>query len=317
MESRERAGISIGWSRREALRALSAAAAVAILDGPKMTPPAPPLRSRAIPSSGELLPVVGLGTWQTFDVGSAAADRAPLEATLRLFARRGARLVDSSPMYGRSESVVGEISGKLGLASTLFFATKVWTTGRSAGIAQMEASQRALGAPRLDLEQVHNLMDVATHLPTLRAWKGDGKIRYVGISHYDASAYGEVEAVLRREKLDFLQINYSVAEPESGRRLIPLAAERGIAVVANRPFGGGGLLRKASGIPLPACAEALGCGSWAPLLLKWILADEAVTCAIPGTGRPEHLEENLAAGLGRLPDSAERREISRAAEAFA
>jgi diketogulonate reductase-like aldo/keto reductase len=316
MENPEGAGVPVGWSRREALRMLSAAAAVAILDGPKMTP-TPTLRSRAIPSSGELLPVVGLGTWQTFDVGSAAADRVPLEATLGLFARRGGRLVDSSPMYGRSESVVGEIAGKLGLASTLFFATKVWTTGRRAGIEQMEASQRALGAPRLDLEQVHNLVDVATHLPTLRAWKDAGKIRYVGISHYDASAYGEVESVLRREKLDFLQINYSVAEPESGRRLIPLAAERGVAVIANRPFGGGGLLRKSSGRPLPGCAEALGCRSWAPLLLKWILADEAVTCAIPGTARPEHLEENLEAGLGRLPDAAERREISRAAEAFA
>jgi len=295
---------------------LSAAAAVALLEGPKVTP-APAPRARAIPSSGELLPVVGLGTWQTFDVGGSSAERTPLEATLGLFARRGGRLVDSSPMYGRSESVVGEIAAKRGLAPTLFFATKVWTTGRRAGIAQIEASQRALGTPRLDLEQVHNLVDVATHLPTLRAWKDAGKIRYVGVSHYDASAYGEVESVLRREKLDFLQINYSVAEPDSGRRLIPLAAERGVAVIANRPFGGGGLLRKASGRPLPECAEALGCGSWAPLLLKWILADEAVTCAIPGTGRPEHLAENLGAGLGRLPDAAERRAIARAVEAFA
>jgi diketogulonate reductase-like aldo/keto reductase len=297
---------------------VTAAAAAAILDGPKLTTtPAASPRTRPIPSSGELLPVVGLGTWQTFDVGASAADRAPLEATLGLFVRRGGRLVDSSPMYGRSESVVGEIAGKLGISATLFFATKVWTTGRDAGIEQMERSLRAFGAPRIDLEQVHNLVDVETHLPTLRAWKDAGKIRYLGITHYDAGAYSEVESLLRREKLDFLQINYSVAEPESGRRLLPLAAERGVAVVANRPFGGGGLLRKASGRPLPDCAEALGCKSWAPLFLKWILADEAVTCVIPGTGRPEHLEENLAAGSGRLPDPAERRAIERAAEAFA
>jgi diketogulonate reductase-like aldo/keto reductase len=316
MESLEGSRHPGGWSRRETLRVLSAAAAVAMLGGSRMTA-AESLRTRAIPSTGERLPAVGLGTWQTFDVGSSAAERGPLEATLGLFARRGGRLVDSSPMYGRSESVVGEIAAKLGVGSALFFATKVWTTGRRAGIEQMETSLRAFGSPRLDLEQVHNLVDVATHLPTLRAWKDAGKIRYVGISHYDASAYGEVEAVLRREKLDFLQINYSVAEPESARRLIPLAAERGVAVIANRPFGGGGLLRKAAGRRLPDCAEALGCRSWPPVLLKWILADEAVTCAIPGTGRPEHLEENLAAGLGRLPDAAERRAISRAVEAFA
>ena len=316
MESFEKSAGSRGWSRREALRILSAAAAAAMLDGPKLTPDAAP-RTRPIPSSGELLPAIGLGTWQTFDVGASAAERAPLETTLSLFARRGGRLVDSSPMYGRSESVVGEVAGKLGLSSTLFFATKVWTTGRRAGIEQMERSQRALGAPRLDLEQVHNLVDVATHLATLRAWKDAGKLRYVGITHYDESAYGEVESLLRREKLDFLQINYSVAEPESGRRLLPLAAERGVAVIANRPFGGGGLMRRAAGRPLPECAEALGCRSWAPLLLKWILADPAVTCVIPGTGKPEHLEENLAAGVGPLPDAAERRAITRAAEAFA
>jgi len=316
MERLERADGSPGFSRRDALRMLSAAAAVAILDGPKVTP-APSPRTRPIPSSAELLPVVGLGTWQTFDVGASAAERAPLEATLALFARRGGRLVDSSPMYGRSESVVGEIAGKLGISPTLFFATKVWTTGRREGIEQMERSREALRAPRLDLEQVHNLVDAATHLPTLRAWKDAGKIRYIGITHYDAGAYAAVESLLRSETLDFLQINYSVAEPESGRRLLPLAAERGVAVIANRPFGGGGLLRKASGRPLPECAPALGCRSWPPLLLKWILADEAVTCVIPGTGRPEHLEENFGAGVGRLPDAAERRAIARAVEAFA
>ena len=298
---------------------LSAAAAVAILDGPKVTPT--PARSEAerSPPRESSCRSSGSAPGRPSTSGSAAADRAPLEATLGLFARRGGRLVDSSPMYGRSESVVGEISGKLGLASTLFFATKVWTTGRRAGIEQMEASQRALGAPRLDLEQVHNLVDVATHLPTLRAWKDAGKDplrRHLRTT--TPSAYGEVESVLRREKLDFLQINYSVAEPESGRRLIPLAAERGVAVIANRPFGGGGLLRKASGRPLPACAEALGCRSWAPLLLKWILGGRGRDLRHSRDGAcPSISRRTSRAGLGRLPDAAERREISRAAEAFA
>ena len=298
-------------SRREALYLLGAAAA-AVAD-PGVFRAEEPLRTRPIPSSGEALPMIGIGTWRTFDVGGDEAERGPLEEVLSAFARRGGRLVDSSPMYGRAEGVVGALAAKLGIASRLFLATKVWTTGRDAGIAQMERSARELRKTPLDLEQVHNLLDVDAHLPTLREWKARGRIRYVGISHYLASAYPDLERILRREPVDFLQINYSVVEPEAGERLLPLAAERGIAVIANRPFGGGGAIARAAGRPLPDFAADLGCGSWAQLFLKWILGNPAVTCAIPGTGKLAHLEDNLRAARGPLPDETMRRRIADAA----
>ncbi len=268
--------------------------------------------SRAIPSSGEALPVLGLGTWQTFDVGSSASERRPLEEVLRRFAAGAARLVDSSPMYGRSEEVAGEIAQKLGLTDSLFLATKVWTSGRKAGLAQMERSLERLRRGRLDLLQVHNLLDAKTHLATLSEWKKEGRVRYVGVTHYTASAYPEVESILSAEKLDFLQINYSIAEPEAGERLIPLAARRGVAVIANRPFGGGEALRRLAGRPLPAWAAELDCRTWAQLFLKWILADRAVTCVIPATASVRHLEENLAAAAEPLPEAAARRRMQRA-----
>jgi diketogulonate reductase-like aldo/keto reductase len=288
---------------------LSGGAAVALA----VTPEEPArLRTRPIPSSGEQLPVVGIGTWQTFDVGPSRAERRPLEDVLRLFAERGGRVVDSSPMYGRSEGVVGEIAKGLGVTERLFLATKVWTTGRQDGIEQMERSMAELGAPRLDLEQVHNLVDVGTHLKTLADWKSRGRVRYVGITHYSAAAHGAVERLLVSEKLDFVQINYSIVEPEAENRLLPMAAERGVAVIANRPFGGGDALRRASARELPPWAEEAGCRSWAQLFLKWILANPAVTCVIPGTGKAKHLEDNLGAALGPLPGTTERRRIARA-----
>jgi aryl-alcohol dehydrogenase-like predicted oxidoreductase len=297
------------------LRLLSGAAAAAFLGPPgrasgERPPDAGVLRTRAIPSSGEELPVVGIGTWQTFDVGASPAERRPLEEVLKLFGQRGGRVVDSSPMYGRSEEVLGEVAQELGLTDSLFLATKVWTTGRQAGIEQMEQSLRRLRTSRIDLEQVHNLVDAETHLETLSAWKEAGRIRYVGITHYSSTAYREVERFLRSKKLDFLQINYSLVEPEAGERLIPLAAERGVAVIANRPFGGGEGLRRALRRPLPPWAQEVGCRSWAQFFLKWILADTAVTCVIPGTGKVRHLEDNLAAALGPLPDAAQRRRMA-------
>ena len=305
---------SEGLSRRETLRLLSAAAAVGIFgEAPSPAPAA--MRARPIPSTGETLPVVGIGTWRTFDVGSSPSERGPLEEVVALFRERGGRVVDSSPMYGRSEGVVGEIAQRLGATESLFFATKVWTTGREAGIEQMERSARELRTRRIDLEQVHNLVDVRTHLPTLRSWKEQGRIRYLGITHYSSGAYADVEQLLRSEKLDFLQINYSLAEPEAGDRLLPLAAERGIAVLVNRPFGGGDALRRASRTELPGWAAELGCRSWAQLFLKWILANPAVTCVIPGTGRRRHLEDNLGAAEGSLPDESARRRMARAAAA--
>jgi diketogulonate reductase-like aldo/keto reductase len=266
---------------------------------------------RAIPSSKEILPVIGLGTWQTFDVGSDPAERVPLRQVLQRFGALGGRVVDSSPMYGRAEAVVGDLAAERGLRDSLFLATKVWTSGREAGIAQMETSLRRLRTRVLDLMQTHNLVDWRTHLKTLRDWKHGGRIRYLGVTHYTASAYGELETILRSEPLDFVQLNYSMVEREAERRLLPLAAERGVAVLINRPFAEGALFRRVRGHALPSWAAEIGCKSWAQLFLKWVVAHPAVTCVIPATSRPEHLEDNMQAGVGPLPDAAMRERIAR------
>ena len=263
---------------------------------------------RAIPASKETLPVIGLGTWQTFDVGGSA--REPLRQVLRRFVELGGRTVDSSPMYGRAESVVGDLAAELGVRDKLFVATKVWTSGRDTGIAQMEESLRRLRTPRLDLMQVHNLVDWRTHLKTLAEWKRAGRVRYVGVTHYTAGAYGELEQAMKTEPLDFVQLNYSLVEREADRRLLPLAADRGLAVLVNRPFAEGALFRRVRGQTLPPWADEIGCRSWAQLFLKWIVAHPAVTCVIPATSRPEHLEDNMQAGAGPLPDAALRGRIA-------
>jgi aryl-alcohol dehydrogenase-like predicted oxidoreductase len=262
--------------------------------------------ARRIPSDGASIPAVGLGTWQTFDVGASPAERAPLREVLRRFAALGGRVVDSSPMYGRAESVVGDLASELGLHPTLFVATKVWTHGREAGVAQMERSRERLRVARPDLLQVHNLADWQTHLRTLREWKAAGRVRYIGITHYTASAYGDLERIMRSEPLDFVQLNYSLAEREAGSRLLPLAGERGMAVLVNRPYAEGALFRRVKGRSLPSWAEELGCQSWGQFFLKWILAHPAVTCVIPATSKPEHLADNMGAGTGALPDTAAR-----------
>jgi diketogulonate reductase-like aldo/keto reductase len=269
---------------------------------------------RPIPSSGETIPAVGLGTWRTFDVGAAAAERAPLREVLQRFVELGGRVVDSSPMYGTAESVLGDLAADLAVTDRLFLATKVWTSGRDAGAAQMEQSLRRLGG-RLDLMQIHNLLDWRAHLRTLRAWKQAGRVRYLGVTHYTSSAYDELERVLRGEPLDFVQVNYSVGEREAERRILPLARERGIAVLVNRPFSEGSLFRHLRGRTLPGWAAEIGCESWAQLLLKWILAHPAVTCVIPATSRPQHLVDNMKAGLGALPDAATRERIAAAVAA--
>ena len=202
--------------------------------------------TRPIPSSGEALPVIGLGTWQAFDVGRARAERAPLEDVLATFVERGGSLVDSSPMYGRAEEVVGALAAKLKLRSSLFLATKVWTSGLAEGVRQMEDSARKLETPTIDLMQVHNLLDAATHLDTLRAWKDDGRVRYVGVTHYTAGAHEAVARLIESRPLDFVQINYSIGEREAEQHLLPLAQERGVAVIANRPFRSGALLQRLS-----------------------------------------------------------------------
>ena len=266
--------------------------------------------TRAIPSSGEKLPVIGLGTWQTFDVGTSAAERAPLEGVLSELVKVGAKVIDSSPMYGRSEEVIGDLVVKLRLQEKLFLATKVWTSGREAGIESMERSFARFKTKRIDLMQVHNLVDVSTHLRTMRQWKEQGRLRFIGVTHYNESAFPDLEKVLRSEKLDFVQINYSIGEPEADQRILPLAQERGIAVIINRPFGGGDLFSRVHSKPLPEWAAEFDCHSWAQFLLKWIIGHSAVTCVIPATNNPEHLRDDLAAGMGRLPDEKIRKRMT-------
>jgi diketogulonate reductase-like aldo/keto reductase len=271
---------------------------------------APTIMTRKIPSTGEELPAIGLGTWQVFDVGGSTTARAPLRDVLAAFAKAGGRMIDSSPMYGSAESVAGDLVAELGLRDRLFVATKVWTRGREEGIREMETSFRRLKVKRMDLMQVHNLLDAEVHTKTLLDWKASGRIRYLGITHYTASAHGEVERQLKRQKYDFLQINYSLGEREAERRLLPWCRDHGVAVIANRPFAEGALFRRVQGRPLPAWAAGLGIASWAQFFLKWIVAHPAVTCAIPGTGKPEHMADNVAAGFGALPDEATRRRMA-------
>ena len=251
-----------------------------------------------------MLPVIGCGTWRTFDVGSKPADRAPLAEVLRVMFEAGGSVIDSSPMYGAAEGVVGDLLAAAGTRDKAFIATKVWTSGRDNGIAQMKKSMALFKTDRLDLMQIHNLVDWRAHLPTLRAWKAEGRIRYLGVTHYTQSAHEELEAVLRAEKWDFVQINYAIDDRAVERRLLPAAAERGTAVLVNQPFGGGGLLRKLSGRKLPSWAGEIGCTSWAQILLKFVLANPAITCVIPGTAKPEHMKDNVQAGLGVYPDAA-------------
>lgn len=274
---------------------------------------APPdaIARRAIPGTKEEIPIIGLGTWQTFDVSSDQAARAPLREVLSAFSAGGGKLVDSSPMYGRSESVLGELAEELLIREKLFVATKVWTSGREAGIREMEQSMRRLRVPRLDLLQVHNLVDVGTHAKTLKEWKEAGRIRYMGITHYMASAYAEVERWLKTGAYDFLQINYSLAEREAERRLLPLALEKRVAVIINRPFAEGALFARVQGRPLPEWAGELGAKSWAQLFLKWIVGHPAVTCVIPASSKIAHVRDNLAAGTGPLPDAAQRQRLAR------
>ncbi|HUP47314.1 MAG TPA: aldo/keto reductase [Thermoanaerobaculia bacterium] len=270
--------------------------------------------TRKIPSSNESLPVIGLGTWQTFDAGPSAAARQPLEAVLREFVARGGSVLDSSPMYGRSEEVAGDLAAKLGVHPKLFVATKVWTTGKRAGIAQMEDSMRKLRVKRVDLMQVHNLVDVMTHLDTLAAWKREGRVRYTGVTHYTAGSHDDVARVIQAGPVDFIQINYSVGEREAERRLLPLAAERGVAVIANRPFASGRLFRRLRDKPLPPWAAEIDCTSWAQVLLKFVVSHPSITCAIPATSKVEHLTENMGAGGGKMPDEGLRRRIVAAVE---
>jgi aryl-alcohol dehydrogenase-like predicted oxidoreductase len=266
------------------------------------TPTSARMLTRPIPSTGEALPVIGCGTYVGFDQAPGSEDYARLPGVLEALFAAGGSVIDSSPMYGRAEATTGELLAASGQRDRAFLATKVWTRGRAEGIRQMETSMRLLRTDRIDLMQVHNLLDWRTHLATLRDWKARGRIRYLGITHYTSSAYDEVEAVLRAERgIDFLQINYALDDREAERRVLPLAAERGVAVLVNVPFGGGGLLRGLLGKPLPSWAAEIGATSWAQVLLEFVLSNPAVTCTIPGTRRREHMEDNARAGLAPPP----------------
>ena len=296
-------------SRRELLRLIGGFGAAATLGS--VSGQTRKIMTRKIPSTGEDLPAVGLGTWQVFDAGNDAAARAPLRQVIAEFAKAGGKMIDSSPMYGSAESVAGDLVAELGLRDRLFIATKVWTRGREEGIAEMERSFKRLHVTTMDLMQVHNLLDVEVHTKTLRDWKAKKKIRYLGITHYTSSAYADVEKWLKKEKYDFLQINYSLAERESENRLLPYCLENRIAVIANRPFAEGAMFRRVRGKPLPPWAAEIGVASWAQFFLKWIVGHPAVTCVIPGTGKPEHIADNVAAGFGSLPDEAMRRRMTK------
>lgn len=269
------------------------------------------LLKRRIPSSGEELPVIGLGTSGPFEVGESAAERAPLAQVLSGFFAAGGRLIDTSPMYSSAESVLGELLTPPQRAHAVL-ATKVWTSGARSGIEQMTHSQQRLKTACLDLIQVHNLLDLQAHLKTLRAWKDAGRVRYIGITHYTVAAHAELARALAREKLDFVQFNYSPVTRAAEAHLLPLAAERGVAVLVNRPFEDGALFKVVRERPLPAWASDVGAGSWGQLALKFIVSHPAVTCVIPATGKLAHLHDNLGGGRGRLPDTRQREAIARA-----
>jgi diketogulonate reductase-like aldo/keto reductase len=265
--------------------------------------------TRAIPSSNEPLPIVGLGTYRGFDVEPSSPAYKQLPEVLSALFKKGGTVIDSSPMYGRAEQTTGELLSIHEPRSPAFLATKVWTRGREEGIAQMEQSFSLLQTDRIDLIQIHNLLDWQTHLPTLREWKEQGRIRYIGITHYTPTAYEEVEAVLKAEAVDFLQINYALDDRGVEQRILPLCRKRGVAVICNRPFGGGGLLERLKGKPLPGWAAQVGVTSWAQLALKFLLSHSAVTCVIPGTGNPRYMAENAGAGFGPMLTNAQREQL--------
>jgi diketogulonate reductase-like aldo/keto reductase len=269
-----------------------------------------PVLTRNIPSTNEPIPVLGLGTWQSFDIESEPGKRNKLKQVLQVFTENHARLIDSSPMYGASESVVGDLVNELKIRNSLFLATKVWTTGLQEGIDQMNRSFRRMKTEMMDLLQVHNLIDVHTHLKTLRKWKEEGKVRYIGITHYVSSAYPALIQLIRTERPDFVQFNYNILRREAEKDLLPLAADYGVAVIINRPFEEGQLFRLAKGKPLPAWAKEYIITSWADYFLKYIVSHPAVTGTIPATADATHLIKNSEAVNGILPDANGRKKMA-------
>ena len=306
-ENPTKLGTGVRLSRRTALKLLFAAGVASRWDITQAVDSDAILRRR-IPITGEMIPAVGLGTSDEFETDNDQSLE-PLREVLRRFVDAGGTLVDTAPIYGNAESVIGKLITELGITQRLFVATKVRTYGKQAGIEQMQTSELLLNKRPLDLIQVHSLVDVETQLQNLRSWKDAGRVRYIGITHSRVSAFGELERLMQKEQLDFVQLNYSFTEPDAEQRLLPLAADKGIAVLANRPFQNGAMFRQVKGKPLPAWASEFDCKSWAQFSLKYILAHPAVTCVIPATSNPKHLVDNMGAGVGRLPDNSTLRRM--------
>jgi diketogulonate reductase-like aldo/keto reductase len=291
-------------NRRQSLRQLSALAAIPLLG---LRPGAQPLLRRLIPGTTESLPVVGVGTWQTFDAEPAGYP--PLQEVLSTLVNEGGTVIDSSPMYGKSEDVVGRLSTELKLNEKLFIATKVWIRGEKLGIAQMNESFAKLRRGRIDLMQIHNLVDWQNHMKTLTRWKEEGKIRYIGLTHYTDSSHGTLEEIIRTNRVDFIQVNYNLLDRHAEKSLLPAARDLNVGVLVNRPFEEGALFSRVNGKQLPPWTAEFDCASWGQFFLKYILSHPAVTCVIPGTSKAKHLLDNLAAGQGRLPNEAQRNKM--------
>jgi len=275
-----------------------------------------PVIKKAIPSSGERLSVIGLGTSRTFDVDSDNAAASPLLQVMQAFFDNGGQLIDSSPMYGSAETVTGTLLKQVQKGRRIFTATKVWTNGKRAGIEQMERSQQRLGVDQIDLMQIHNLVDWQAHIDTLIEWKAEGRIRYIGITTSHGRSHDELEEILQRLPLDFVQFSYNILNRTAEQRLLPLAREKGIATLINRPYQRGSLFRQVKGQPLPAWAADFDCVSWGQFFLKFIAAHPAVTCIIPATSKLKHMVDNMAAGYGRLPDQPTRQRMIRLIESL-
>ena len=297
------------FNRRRFLQRLASLGVVAAFGSGYAAAAARPAIRKAIPSTGERLPVIGMGSWITFDVGADEQDRAARVQVLQAFFDHGGALIDSSPMYGSSEEVIGYCLGQIRNRGAVFAATKVWIYGRWLGIKQMEASRRLWGVERFDLMQIHNMLDWKAHLETLKAWKAEGRIRYLGITTSHGRRHEEMERVLAKEPFDFVQLTYNAVDREAEQRLLPLAAERGIAVIVNRPFQRGALFGPVRGKPLPEWAGEFDCENWAQFFLKFAVSHPAVTCAIPATSKAHHMIENMGAGFGRLPDAGMRQRM--------
>ena len=303
-------------SRRRFMQAIAVASALSPFASSCLAAAQSDPIKKAIPSSGEKLSVIGLGTSRTFDVSEDAAVQSPLLDVMRAFFDNGGQLIDSSPMYGSAEAVTGALLKSVGKQAGLFTATKVWTYGKSEGIEQMERSMQRLGAERIDLMQIHNLRDWQVQLETLQEWKTQGRIRYIGITTSHGRYHDELETILQQQPLDFVQFSYNIGNRDAEQRLLPIAHERGIATLINRPYQRGSLFRKVKGQPLPDWASEFDCASWGQFFLKFIASHPDVTCIIPATSKLKHMVDNMAAGYGRLPDAQLRERMIKTIEAL-